>query len=58
MSYDDRHKTEDQEAKQLEDKYWSDFLKGKSLDKYGVKTVTTYYIDEFAVAELMMGTYY
>lgn len=58
MSYDNRYKTEDQETKQLEDQYWSDFLKGKSLDKYDVKTVTTYHIDEFAVAELMMGTYY
>lgn len=57
MSYDNRYKTEDQETKQLEDQYWSDFLKGKSLDKYDVKTITTYHVDQFAVAELMMGQY-
>jgi len=32
-------------------------MRGKSLEKYGVRTVKTYYIDQFAVAELMMGAH-
>ena len=40
-----------------EESYWRDFIRGKSLEKYGVKTVTTYYIDKLIASELMIGTY-
>jgi len=40
-----------------EESYWRDFMRGKSLEKYGVKTVTTYYIDKLIASELMIGTY-
>jgi len=32
-------------------------MRGRSLEKYGVKTVKTYHIDQFAAAELMIGMY-
>ena len=40
-----------------EESYWRDFMRGQSLEKYGVKTVTTYYIDKLIASELMIGTY-
>tara|TARA_R110000751_G_scaffold1976_2_gene7478 strand:+ start:53 stop:247 length:195 start_codon:yes stop_codon:yes gene_type:complete len=40
-----------------EESYWRDFMRGKSLEKYGVRTVTTYYIDKLIVSELMIGMY-
>ena len=40
-----------------EDEYWRDFLWGKPLKKYGVKTVNTWQVDKFVAAELMMGFY-
>ena len=40
-----------------EESYWRDFMRGKSLEKYGVRTVTTYYIDKLIASELMIGMY-
>ena len=48
---------EEQKQKKLEDSFWADFIRGKSLEKYEVETITTWHIDQFKAAELMMGTY-
>ena len=40
-----------------EESYWRDFMRGKSLEKYGVRIVTTYYIDKLIASELMIGMY-
>ena len=40
-----------------EESYWRDFMRGRSLEKYGVKPVTTYYIDKLIASELMIGMY-
>ena len=48
---------EQSKTNELEEAYWRDFMRGKSLKKYNVKILKTYHIDEFVAAELFMGTY-
>lgn len=38
-----------------EDQYWRDFAAGRSLKKYGVKTVKQWHIDKFAVEEILVN---
>jgi hypothetical protein len=50
-------KKEGPQDSDLEYRYWIDFIRGNSLDKYGnIQIIKTWYVDKFIASDILIGT--